>query len=469
MYAINLAFSTTRADSCAGLEFSRIERAILCRNLTLTSTLIPKAHTGLRSLLDTGPYLGPLELAIGWPEGLSRLVAANIIRVQAVLISIEWNDLDSLEVLLHDHDLDIHDGVTWRRVLSCLQAYGRDSRIIEVVVRSLRNCRQKLRDLAVASLPEDCFAALDLAENGVLDETAPAVYYALEARDAQLPSTLNPAMGSAYSVYHVVLTLSNRSLPLADCLFENGFHSVDSSGTVKKDSLYIETPFYEVFFRQCLDTTHCIELDWLVSKGVSMNFRYSHNFPDFLHCLALKARIQTVLDHRELTSEIEYLVKLSLPDCHILSPDSCVCLCSRDGCLALNKLWKCNFLTHRYELANCGSISHSTLSGNLKDWLQVCEVDSSGVGICYESICRLGLFDRLGMKHTCCSRRMEWPGESMWQEMKGTGTTSMENLVEHQELTQENINFQEQLDLLMHAYISYRQQHRGSLLEFWDV
>ena len=133
-------------------------------------------------------------------------------------------------------------------------------------------------------------------------------------------------------------------------------------------------------------------------------------------------------------------------------------------------MWKCNYLTHVHGNVNCRHVTQKTLFTALLVWLQLCGVEESAVTTCFQFICQLELFDRLGMKHTCCNRRYEWPGHEMWREMKSLRTIKVqEENEDEQEILEEDSHSQEQLDLLMHAYKAYPRQHDGDVYEFWKA
>ena len=459
------------------LEFSELERAVFFRDDHQTDLLIAKKSHRLRELLDTGLSLGPLELAIGYPHGLSKLAVANFIRVQAVLISISQNDLKTIENLLANHDLQIDNDDTWSLVMHHLPTTT-DTEIIEIVIHALRRQRQKLRELADRTLSRDRCLQLTESEE-LLDGTASAVYQALLDCSTDVPSTLNPALGSSCSTYHAVLYRNRIWWPqIQECLFEAGFRAVDYSGWVEHDSSHHETLFYDLFFTEYIpgQFSDGEAMLWLLNKGVSIRFTYSRNFPNLLHCLAAKVRrhIYHGLILPLGDGLFKPLMKLSNEDCEILSADSCTCSCTcsclLNGCSPVHKFWKCNYFLHAADPHNwsCMFATQHVLSKTLREWLQTLEVDDIVIEICYEAVCRVEIFDRLNMKHTCCNRRRKWPGAGMWQEMKGTEIEELEK-DEVLEVAEEDSQSRGQLDLLMHAYKSYRRSCGGHVYDSWET
>ena len=75
--------------------------------------------------------------------------------------------------------------------------------------------------------------------------------------------------------------------------------------------------------------------------------------------------------------------------------DSCECHCSTKGCLPIHKL----------PVLRKGSVkTWRQIEDDLFSWIEECEPSDSQAELYIEAACRLELFERLGMAHTCCER-----------------------------------------------------------------
>ena len=157
-------------------------------------------------------------------------------------------------------------------------------------------------------------------------------------------------------------------------------------------------------------------------------------------------------------------------DCGVFSTDLCSCACLLNGCNPLHKFWKCNYFMHAADpYRTYTSSTRTALSKVLEEWLRLWNFDDTAKEICWETICQVELFDRLGMRHTCCNKQREWPGSDTWQEMKGyCPTKSISDEAETDELMQEDAQSKAQPDLLMNVYRKFRRQHHGPTNEFWE-
>jgi hypothetical protein len=91
-------------------------------------------------------------------------------------------------------------------------------------------------------------------------------------------------------------------------------------------------------------------------------------------------------------------------------PDRCVCFCSSRGCLPVFMFWRCgvsmySHACHRVdELFGCGArLQHRQWT--LSWWMRNAGMSAFHQESQYQEICRLELFERLGMAHTCCATR----------------------------------------------------------------
>ncbi|KAM5376888.1 hypothetical protein ACJZ2D_005232 [Fusarium nematophilum] len=340
-----------------------------------------------------------IALAVGWQPGLEILLRYGFNPSTAIFTAVTQHDIHSLEMLLNlgcPMFLD-PSKPDLRPVRDCTNIFQfaldvkASQHIMTVLINTLAKRRRQLHTLAVQHLPLHWLRRLGITSDRVcsrlLDHRALEVYLCLRDHGIEVPASLRP--GKSVTMYH----LKNITVALAEELFQAGFQDIDISddeGT---------TPLCK-----CTTSFHRNRLElamWFLERGAnpyrtpaSLSGRSLHaaaeNFYGFFCSADLdyearsKPNIVTILDHFRDVDDLK-------------NPDKCSCLCSAAGCrpsaIILKRLIAGTAERQRYLFL-------------------LPMLDPSEMGLSDEAfvdICRLEVFDRLGLIHTCKpSRSYSW-------------------------------------------------------------
>lgn len=223
------------ADPRLDCNYGQLEKAIVCRSLDQMNCIL-QTEQPLSQDFEELPYtkLLPLELAVGWPSGIQKLLDVGFSANGALRLSIYMDDLISTRILLAADNF-LGDSISgWIEIL-CGVRPSRNQEMQQVVAQALKQRRQSLAELAIIELPEDEYLGLGLLNEKTLHVAALNVYRRLKERGVNVPPELNlasacPIWKDHRSVYHSLLRYGHlSSLELLDSFFENGFESVDTS------------------------------------------------------------------------------------------------------------------------------------------------------------------------------------------------------------------------------------------------
>lgn len=398
-------------------------------------------------------YLGRLplkvlDLAIGWPEGLQLLSTSwnstGILSEAIELASFNY-ELESLKVLCQYPAALFKNIPEMCTFMISLLRYG------GVVVKELALRREKLAKIALDVFPAEDRTRFFLDDSSILDVNARTVYKTLQERDVPMLEALNP--GPAGSIFGFVayaytfpsMTLTGRNPILAlDDLYDRGFRDIDLPEEISEETVPY-TPLQRILnngdFRK---TNHWVGMcAWFLIMGGSPRFQGSASIKNALFGIA-----NTLGDYEEgvflkyFNSEpiallIRYAARLLPP----LETDGCICFCSSKGCLPLHLVLRGpGYATTRHRCAQ-GQATR------IWSWIKGCGIRGSAAKVCLEESVRLELFNRLGMRHTCC--------------LAGRYMTDSDRA----EIRMESEELQTQLELLMSAYRNSRdneEQRWGS-------
>ena len=429
--------------------YGLLERAIVHRSLDQTKHALLMEKSLARSFKGK---LSPLELAIGWPKGLRMLLEVGFDAFGALRLSIDMGDLTSTQILLDFSNFPEDSVAGWSQVMHDLTSSS-DQEIRQFVIQSLRARRQALSKLATKTLPKDDLLDLGLLNEKTLDVAALKVYQRLLERSVNVPLKLNPASGfsrkgSHLTVYHSVFSVG--SLPdigLLDCLFENGFECIDALNEEWNTPLLM---MCRKSTRNRLGKKTILLVDWLLSKGACPKFSFTNSNPNIIFYLATCLARNMRDSSQDYDKYLRCLIRRSASQCSPLDSDSCQCYCSYSGCLPFHNFWRCGNLFIDHQI--CRLISRDTLFNALNVWLDMCGLDDTQSEVCYEEVCRLEVFDRLGLVHTCCAFQDE---ELLTPE------------VDRKEVQEEDKELNVQLDLTVHTYRNGREKYTGNPKNFW--
>lgn len=194
-------------------------------------------------------------------------------------------------------------------------------------------------------------------------------------------------------------------------------------------------------------------MHWLLDKEACPSFSHADLFPNILFYIAIDygRRIRRNELGRNC-GHFEHLIERSASLCDPLYSDGCHCPCSSAGCLPFHKFWRCDALSGDHNC--CMLTTKGTLFNALEKMLCLCGLDEAQSELCHEDICRLEVFDRLGMAHTCCK----------WHQNIQVRSSMPEE--DPKQLQEEDIELKEQLDLILQAYKNSRKKYVGDLKDF---
>ena len=126
--------------------------------------------------------------------------------------------------------------------------------------------------------------------------------------------------------------------------------------------------------------------------------------------------------------------------------DTCKCYCSINGCLPV----------HMFPVLSQGSVkTWGQIQDDLFFWIEDCGISDNQARSYINAACRLEIFERLAMVHTCCRRNVSYKLATMSQETR-------------KKVQAEDIISTEQLELIMDAFTRAMESRAAwSLWEFW--
>lgn len=437
----------------------------MCRSLDQMDCILQKTQPLPHSqYVENFRYkLSPLELAVGWPIGLRKLLEAGFSADDALRLSIYMGDLMSTEILLASDNFPENNGnigSVWLNVLEDVNDL-QIQEISQAVIQALKRRRQTLAELAIEKLPEVELLSLKLLDEKTLDIAALNVYRRLKESSVDVPPHLNPASvllpeDDHYSVYQSLFLYdiwynSPPSLEILDSLFENGFESVDTFvGTGQTPLLRACNKLARENGEESLITS----INWLLDKGASPHFSHVDSFPNILFYCAISYGASIRKDIRSHRRRLRHLIRRCTSLCDPLCSDDCHCCCSLAGCLPFHIFWRCDALV--YHRIHCEPITSEILYDAL-EWICQDGLDETQSELCYEEVCRLEVFDRLGMTHTCCR----------YHQIKRKRSSMTEE--DRNQLQEEESELAEQLELILDAYKNSRKKFADDLKDFWKI
>ncbi|RSM15959.1 hypothetical protein CEP52_000428 [Fusarium oligoseptatum] len=395
-----------------------------------------------------------LSLAVGWTTGLQLLLDAGANPDDAILTAICEDHLPSIELLVDNgcslFDLDHYSffapGNSKVDALFFAASLPASSDVVCLLVQKLVERRLQLLQLATKELPETCLKKLGLHKQQHVqpspDYNALEVFRQLEAHKVQVPMALWP--GSLTTLYHH----PGMTDPLAERLYDAGFSSVDELDE-KGDSPLINA------------ILHCTS--W---ESIRLHQWYLRNGPRLPRSLAYVDFLDQAKKFTHLISECIWISKGSklcgplyiFQQVHpegVEQRDSCSCWCSTSGCTPVGIVLRQKPLTpfvftHRQRwLVNLARYSSLGLSLD-KDT--------------FADICRLEVFDRLGMAHTCSHQPHDSDGS---EDAYCSGTGCGYDNSEREEVNEEDHHLKQALDSYLELYLRLLHIHADHFESFW--
>lgn len=385
---------------------------------------------------------------------------------------------------------------TWNTYLS----------IINLTVKELLDRRTKVNTLALQHLSRRQQIKFGISERRVLDDNAEMVFTAL-VNTTYIPAELDCCrMGSLYHGLEEDLS-ELWETEIFDTLFDAGFTAVDAQDK------HGNTPLRNIL--QCAYKRPTIvriakmamTIAWFLDRGAKCVSIANSNIL-FFAATAMdhfySPDEDTSPEHGEKT-EIKNLSDYSmlLVECICIAAqfetpsDSCECFCSTHGCIPPFDFWRCGNKDNSDEHSHC----HNRLGRRMKTlvaWIKLLGTEKTALEQTYSELCRLEIFERLLMKHSCCSVTHVYLDDDMdyMDDMdyanSGEDTDNDENrdkakdtdnsectdsrtcaepLVNKREkMGESSAESRQHLESLMSQYHKMREQHaKKSVDEFWHI
>ncbi|KAK8240729.1 hypothetical protein HDK90DRAFT_193533 [Phyllosticta capitalensis] len=338
-----------------------------------------KSKTELRSCTRRGvdwtkTYQGlpePIVCALGWPQGLSFLLGLDLDAKDAVATAREYQLTEAIRVLISHHVPPFHQSASKSSSVSILGPYER-AETRDMVFRYVADTRKELARLGLKNLQQgtqewEHLQCLQQTET-LVDEFALDVWKKLESSQTVPASKLRYLWpGDRKSVYAYSCSITSginleRTKHNFRALLDLGFHNVEVA----------EEDGSTLFLRACSE----LQIPWasyIISKGARPDPK------------GLWLFVRKFLGHwGHPMPHPSWLMSLASD----VGCDSCSCRCSTSGCSPAAVLVRKSFLRHparRHELV-----------------LFTERMSSSARQVAMRELCRLEVFERLDMTHTCC-------------------------------------------------------------------
>lgn len=446
----------------------------------LTFAVISRNEHELRALLRAGhnvdeiyiqPFT-PLCYSIGWPEGCQILLEHDADPNAALLTAFKYLDVAVIKKLLKAECALFAKDSPLEKFLwatrACTGSEDKKSEILSLLINAMADFRLQFMQLARENTPREFLRRRGWYNPSVntplLDEGAVPIAKLLNNLKIQIPRNLDP--GVKQSVYHNPYLTTQA----AQLLYSRGFTDIDfrdRNGCTPFMLCLIRIGIYE---QQIIRS---IPLSWFLDHGISI---IKCPIPGFnlLHLLADcfgAGFLSHTLPFRKFAQELgnlDTVVHRLSRFCDPCSRDSCQCLCSSEGCLPLTLLFKRlwpRWIYYQY-LGDLGQrcTSWDVINKTLKDWMRWCDCDPADQTL-LDGICRLEIFQRLGMAHTCCEVWTPIDEELGYNKL----CASFVSESEREQLQEEDFSLKVQLDALLETYAFLFRQYLGSVESFWTV
>ncbi|KAL8341603.1 hypothetical protein RB598_003504 [Gaeumannomyces tritici] len=449
------------------------------------------------------------ELALGWPDGLEYVVGLGCEIRPALYLNLLEYDLEGLRRILRTPTA-IFSPRESPSLLEIAANPGSKREVLEAAAIELASRRRMLNDYALNVLEPDHCAEYGLRPGKLLVrhsaqvfETMTGDYYA-----AKVPENL--ICHSEFSTYEFLLKVDkddwyeDGDSSCLDPLFQNGFDDVDApdgSG---------ETVLFKWCLRPCrqpLDMPDAHISLWLLGHGKDRAFPAgpvlkNQSYPGAQFQIAGLLGIQHLkhtanINRSKAVSRLALRAKATLTPPDATVADGCVCYCSSSpecstrgscasrGCCSpegcrphcMLRMLTGKTPTPSVHGGALARVSAATMRRSrnrlLHRWARWCGVSGVDREEYYLQACRLELFDRLDMAHTCCLSRM------------GTGDAALlrrracPDGDERAEMREEDEDSARHLEAILQQYRLARWRHHRSPLHarkggslavcFWDL
>ena len=470
---------------------SQLSVAVVRRDQLKVEHLIRNLH----NVNDTiSPPYSPLCFAIGWSAGASILLNNAADPSAAIHCAILYEDEATLQMLLDRGSRlnaqvprSFHDQGFWSYNEFAYSAFSyalwrqrlqhtTHPNIIALIVQALAASRQELMDLAkeYISVPKLRLCGWSDPSNKLLvsDTVAMALTNSLLEKEVRLPPALWPS--NRESVYHD----GWMTAIAANDLFLAGFQEVDLKDDLDRTPLLINAHFTR---SNIVERITC--LNWFLNHGpvrvvfpelndCSLAHVLAANLGEEWHpepprCFRFEAKHNTDLIVKTracLPAVLDRVFSLVTTS----QADGCKCFCSSAGCLPVHALLK------HMEIRKRDSEWPRNFWSTWKDEQKVldlwgqCSTTNPGKHSERSEICRLQIFNRLSMRHTCCTFVIGGLLNS-WNNRYSSPTIQTVDDSERAQFQEEDAYSNEQLEKFMKLYYELNTKYQHQPEVFWET
>ncbi|KAI2469792.1 hypothetical protein F4781DRAFT_392969 [Annulohypoxylon bovei var. microspora] len=384
------------------LAYPEIAEGMGCSDLCLA--IIRRSLPGLKKLYHVNQFelgyageLSPMNLAIGWPDGLRFLVDRDHDITSSLKLACGLEDRESASILLSTNTPISYSGIIFA---------GKSFKpIYQMLIEELQKRREAIRLLALRYLNKEEQDKVGLSKPFASEENDHEIYCLLEPK-IKIPEFIKNIMQVPVYCNHASdLDTSAYIFPFSDLdhykiTYDAGFVNVDMpcmhGMTPLAELCEYSLQMYLMNYFSSTARWH-LKAAWFIERGASPQLhsgdRSNLHWP---HLLFYLSAIKPVDEFDKGLADVcsyEFV------------RDQCECFCSRRGCIPPFMFWRCLgdsvYRVFRHECL------HNYRFARLREWTAAWNLSKMQKEDCYREICQLELFERLGMAHTCCciSRR----------------------------------------------------------------
>jgi hypothetical protein len=338
-----------------------------------------------------------------------------------------------------------------------------DPRILQLLIEHFARARTELMETAKQHLSSSQLEDLGWSDHRntryKVDYAARSIYHKLQEMGVSCRKKIFPGLDA--TIYHTPLMV----VEAAECLWEAGFREIDE---------YDEKGITPLL----ISANHCTSGGWLENYLLMLWFLQhgakNLTFPVLNNnTLVHKLAANIAAGWSEISQVTSTILRLSM-DCLSSYPeDDCTCYCSWAGCSPVTALTKhISHWNHPWRISGAEITTWWDLKQDLfHQWTRDCPESLSGRRA-FADLCRIELFERLGMRHTCC--RFVWGIGFAYT--KGSVLLSdhghwFETLdsSEVKEFRDEDALSRVKLDRLMELYEGLELKYQGEFERFWGL
>lgn len=444
-----------------------------------------KRLLGIKTMLiHSGQGYPPLYFAIGWPAGMRMLLLAGANPSEAIFLAVVSNDLEAVTILFefgattfltldlltceenrgfmptyYNYKSLLYVALqrrVFRKFLNNDEPYNEDA-ILHIIISTMARYHRQLTYLAKDHLATPQLKKLGWKDPSNINEfhnkTAVAVFKKLKSTGVETPENLWPGW------WEDIYRYKDMTRDEAEALFQAGFTDISE----------VSDEWEEPPLLDCAICRFPMVL-WLLEHGAQTQF-YTHNNITIVHRLA--SRLGYLCDPEQMQPSITKLQEdisqpklwnLCAPLFSSVPKDNCRCFCSTGGYTPIQSLMS-EARARPYFKMSCFRAARKMWEFKqflFSSWVASCPQNLDVHQEYTANLCRIELFDRLGMRHTCC--KFGW-----YYSTRSSYSMSLITQAEVDEFREEDRFSNMRLSRLMSIYTNPSENFSDRFEEFWET